>query len=227
MSSKTVRPPRVPSRPDVRPSIRARHVIVAVVAAVAIAGPVGYLLGSPDASQVAIADMREAEKKRDVQQIGELTSTARVTAGELNGVLSKLAEVLPRDGEPGARSAEPAEVDGWRNVLRQAVERHAETPSGTTATNVARAGFRGAVDAMAVAVDTYAAGRGLPADLRQPFLELAARQRSAAVATWSVAATQLDQISVDAGNGHQHVYLTSAPGEGGMSADSVPEGTHG
>ncbi|WP_440105171.1 hypothetical protein [Streptosporangium sp. H16] len=226
MSSKTVRPPRAPSRPDVRPSGRARYV-VAVLAAVAIAGPVGYLLGSPDASQVAVADMREAEAKRDVQQIGELTSTARVTAGELNGVLSGLAEVLPRDGKPGARSAESAEVDGWRSVLRRAVDRHAETPSGTTATNVARAGFRSAVDVMAVAVDSYASGRGLPADLRQPFLDLAARQRSAAVATWSVAATQLDQINVDAGHGHQHVYLTSAPGEGGMSADSVPEGSHG
>ncbi|WP_344919781.1 hypothetical protein [Streptosporangium oxazolinicum] len=199
--------------------------MTALVAA-AIAGPVGYLVGRPDASQVAIADMREAEVKRDVQQIGELTSTARVTAGELNGVLSRLVEVLPKDGSPGARSVEAAEVEGWQRVLRQAVDRHAETPSGTTATNVARAGFRSAVDSMAIAVDAYAAGRKLPEDQQKTFLDLAVRQRSAAVTAWSVAATQLDQINVDAGNGHQHVYLTGAPGEG-MSADSVPEGSHG
>ncbi|WP_436762926.1 hypothetical protein [Streptosporangium sp. V21-05] len=198
---------------------------MAVLAAVAIAGPVGYLLGRPDASQVAVADMREAEVKRDVQQIGELTSTARLTAGELNGVLAGLAEVLPRDGKPAARSAEPSEVDGWRGVVRKAVDRHAETPSGTTATNVARAGLRGAVDAMAIAVDAYAAGSRLSGDSRETLLDLAARQRSAAVATWSVAATQLDQISIDAGKGHQHVYLTSVPGEGGMSADTLPEGS--
>ncbi|GAA3419171.1 hypothetical protein [Streptosporangium vulgare] len=223
MSSKTARRPRVPAQP-VRSSNRT-GLIVAVLAAVAVAGPVGYLLGLPDSSQVAVADMREAEAKRDVQQIGELTATARVTAGELNGVLAGLAEVLPKDGKPGTRSAEPAEVDGWRRVVRQAVDRHADTPSGATATNVARAGLRSAVDAMAIAVDAYAAGSGLPEGSRQTFLDLAARQRSAAIVTWSIAATQLDQISVDAGKGHQHVYLTGDPGEGGMSADTLPEGS--
>ncbi|MER5646272.1 hypothetical protein [Streptosporangium sp. NPDC002524] len=226
MSSKTARRPRVPAQPGARPSSRT-GLIVAVLAAVVVAGPVGYFLGRPDASQVAVADMREAEAKRDVQQIGELTSVARTTVGELNGVLAGLAEVLPRDGKPGARSAEPAEVDGWRKAVRQAVDRHAETPSGTTATNVARAGLRSAVDAMAIAVDAYAAGSRLPEDSRRTFLDLAARQRSAAVATWSVAATQLDQISIDAGHGHQHVYLTGVPGEEGISADTVPEGSPG
>ncbi|MFF3444891.1 hypothetical protein [Streptosporangium sp. NPDC002721] len=225
MSSKTARSPRVVAKPAARSAGRTRYLLTVLVA-VAIAGPLGYFLALPDASQVAIADMRAAETKRDVQQIGELTSTARTTAGELNGVLAGLAEVLPRDGKPGTRTAEQAEVDGWKRVLRQAVDRHADTPSGTTATNVARAGLRGAVDAMAIAVDAYAAGRGLPEDLRKPFLDLAARQRSAAVATWSVAATQLDQINVDAGNGHQHAYLTSTPEDGGMSADTVPEGSH-
>ncbi|MEU8384779.1 hypothetical protein [Streptosporangium sp. NPDC048865] len=226
MSSKTARAPRTLPKQGVRPSGRTGYLVTALVA-VAIAGPLGYVFALPDASQVAVADMREAEAKRDVQQIGELTSTAKTTAGELNGVLAGLAEVLPRDGKPGSRTAEPAEVDGWKRVLRQAVDRHADTPSGTTATNVARAGFRSAVEAMAIAVDTYAAGRGLPEDLRQPVLDLADRQRSAAVAAWSVAATQLDQINVDAGKGHQHAYLTGAPEDGGIPADTLPEGTPG
>lgn len=227
MSSKTARRPGAVSQPGTRSSSSWARYLVTALVAVAIAGPLGYLVALPDSSQVAIADMREAEVKRDVQQIGELTSTARVTAGELNGVLSGLVEVLPQGGTPGARSAEPAEIEGWQRVLRQAVDRHAETPSGTTATNVARAGFRSAVDTMAIAVDAYAAGRKLPEDLRKAFLDLAVRQRSAAVTAWSVAATQLDQINVDAGKGHQHVYLTGAPGEGGMSADTIPEGSHG
>ncbi|GAA3016801.1 hypothetical protein [Streptosporangium longisporum] len=201
--------------------------IVTILVAVAIAGSLGYLFALPDAGQAAVADMQEAEAKRDVRQISELTTTARVTAGDLNGVLSGLAKALPQDRTLTAQPARSAEIDEWRRVLRQAVDRHAETPSGTTATNVARMGFRNAVNAVVIAVDAYAAGQRLPADLRRDFLDLAARQRSAAVATWSVAATQLDQINVSAGNGHQHVYLTSAPGEGAMSADTVPEGAPG
>jgi hypothetical protein len=226
MSSRTARPSRPLARPTTRSSGRARY-IVTILVAVAIAGSLGYLFGLPDAGQAAIADMREAEAKRDVRQISELTATARVTAGELNGVLSGLVKALPQDGTPAVQPAEPAEIDGWQRVLRQAVDRHAETPSGMTGTNVARMGFRNAVNAVAITIDTYAAGQRLPVKLRQDFLDLAARQRTAAVAAWSVAATQLDQINVNAGNGHQHVYLTSAPGEGAMSADTVPEGSPG
>jgi hypothetical protein len=226
MSSRTARAPRTLPQPRVRRSDRTRYVVTILVA-VAIAGPLGYLLALPlpDATQVAIADMQKAEAKRDVQQIGELSATARVTADDLDKVLSGLVEALPQDRTLTVRAVAPAEVDEWQRVLQQAVDRHAETPSGTTATNVARAGFRSAVNAMAIAVDAYAASRRLPANLRQTFLDLAARQRSAAVMAWSVAATQLDQINVNAGKGHQHVYLTSVPGEGAMSADTVPEGT--
>ena len=42
---------------------------------------------------------------------------------------------------------------------------------------------------------------------------------------WSVAATQLDQLNIDAGNGHQHVYLNNTSGDGIIPADGLPEGT--
>ncbi|MFC7760240.1 hypothetical protein ACFQY4_21110 [Catellatospora bangladeshensis] len=97
--------------------------------------------------------------------------------------------------------------------------------SGTTATNVARGALRNAVEQLAAAVETSAAARALPAPSRQLVLAAASRQRELAVMAWSVAATQLDQINVDAGHGHQHVYLEIAGISGLMAGDSLPEGT--
>jgi hypothetical protein len=224
LARKTVVPPLAPSRTGAARSGPARLTLVAVVVAVLVAGPLGYLVGRPDAGQRAIADMQEADAKRDVQQIGELTTTARQTADDLSRVLAGLATAFPKDPASNAQPAGPVPIGDWQRVLQQAVSRHSDTPSGTTATNVARGGFRSAVNALAAAVDTYAAAQALPADSRQTFLDLATRQRSAGIAMWSVAATQLDQLNIDAGNGHQHVYLTSAPGEGAIAPDDVPEG---
>ncbi|MEV6979692.1 hypothetical protein AB0M95_00240 [Sphaerisporangium sp. NPDC051017] len=198
----------------------------ALVAAL-VAGPIGYMIGRPDATQAAIADMQEADAKRDVQQIGELTASARKTAEDLNRVLGGLTAAFPKDPASNPQPAGPAplgDLATWQNTLKEAVARHADTPSGTTATNVARGGFRSAVNTLAAAVDTYAAAEKLPADARQPIIDLATRQRSAGIAMWSVAATQLDQLNIDAGNGHQHVYLQSTPGEGAIAPDDVPEG---
>ncbi|SNT32766.1 hypothetical protein SAMN05216276_103484 [Streptosporangium subroseum] len=215
-----------------QPSVRRSNVVgytIAVLVAALIAGPlgavIGYAVGRPDASQAAIAAMQEADVKRDAQQIGELTALARASADDLNKVLAGLAQALPQDRTSAAQPAGPEQIDGWQQILRQTVDKHADAPSGTTATNVARGGFRSAVNALVTTVDTYAASRQLPESARQTFLDLAARQRSVAVMMWSVAATQLDQLNVDAGNGHQHAYLTSTPEEGAITADDVPEGT--
>jgi len=54
---------------------------------------------------------------------------------------------------------------------------------------------------------------------------LADRQLDLAVTTWSVGATQLDQINVDAGHGHQHVFLTGDEHSGAFTPDDAPEGT--
>jgi hypothetical protein len=228
MSQKVGKPYRAASRPSVRQSKVSGYAIAVVVTALiagALGAVIGYAVGRPDATTAAIADMQAADAKRDVKQISELTSLARVTAADLNKVLSGFSEAAPQDKASGVPPAGPVPVGDWQRVLRQAVDRHSATPSGTTATNVARAAFRNAVNAMSTAVDTYVAGRRLPASEQQAFVDLAVRQRSAAVAMWSVAATQLDQINIDAGNGHQHVYL-SGTSEGAITADEVPEGTH-
>ena len=109
--------------------------------------------------------------------------------------------------------------------MRKAVERHAESPSGSTATNVARGGLRAAVDGLSTALDTYALVGTLPAAAQRGVIDLAARQRTAGSTAWSIAAAQLDQINIDAGHGHQHVYLTTEPGSGAFTSDGAPEGT--
>jgi hypothetical protein len=66
--------------------------------------------------------------------------------------------------------------------------------------------------------------RALPAEHRAPLLTVASRQRLLAVTAWSVAATQLDQLNIDAGNGHRHACLTDSPEGGTTVADGSPEG---
>ncbi|MEK8106119.1 hypothetical protein NKG94_14850 [Micromonospora sp. M12] len=98
--------------------------------------------------------------------------------------------------------------------MRQAAAPFADPPSGTTATNVARGGLRGAVQQASLAVDAYALAAGVPAAQRAALLDLTSRQAAEAGTIWSVAATQLDQVSVDAGHGHQHVFLDTDAHEG-------------
>ncbi|MFF5113788.1 hypothetical protein [Streptosporangium sp. NPDC000509] len=229
VARKTGGPAAARSQTDTRRS-KATGYVAAVLATTLIAGSLGALIGynsgRPDATQNAIAEMREAEAKRDVQQITELTTLARTTADDLNKILAGLAEALPVEGTSDAPPAARERVEEWQRILRETAEKHAPTPSGATGTNVARGGLRSAVTALVTAVDTYAAGLRLPEGSRKDLLDLAARQRSTAVTMWSVAATQLDQLNVDAGNGHQHAYLTSTPGDGAITSDGVPEGHH-
>ncbi len=51
----------------------------------------------------------------------------------------------------------------------------------------------------------------------------ASGRSTAATAVWSVAATQLDQINIDAGYGHQHVHLRVG-GEVSFAPDGSAEG---
>ena len=81
---------------------------------------------------------------------------------------------------------------GWRSGTPTA-------SSGMTATNVARGGFRPAIGAFDLAVDLFA-GAVRPAGAAAGPARPRAEARTDAVTAWSVAATQLDQINVDAGS---------------------------
>ncbi|MEN3615728.1 hypothetical protein AAH979_40320 [Plantactinospora sp. ZYX-F-223] len=196
--------------------------VACVLAAALVGGLVGYLVGRPDATTRAIEGLRAEEARRDLQQIGDLTALARQSQAVLDPLLADFDTTIDE-----RKPVEAATVERWRTTVRQLVDRHAESPSGTTATNVARGAFRSALHGFNVAVDLLATAQQLPAEQRLSLTATADRVRTDAATTWSVAATQLDQINVDAGLGHQHVYLRTEQGSGAFTSDGAPEGTGG
>jgi hypothetical protein len=231
MSNRTrPRPVKSGSRPVAAASSPVRR-IVPVVVAVVIAFALGALLAGPigaaddDASTFddRVAALRAEDAKRDAAQIVELTDKARRIREQLLPVLTGLATAAP-PGQPPGPAANTSDVDGWSTATGKAVEEFAEPPSGGTGVNIARSGLAAAVRSLDAAVDTYAAALALPADARGVLLELTGRQRDIAVSTWSTAATQLDLLNVDAGNGHTHVFLPAVPGQGALTPDGTPEG---
>ncbi len=187
-----------------------------------VGGLIGFAVGRPDPSESSVAHLHEAEAERDVQQIIELTEMARRTRDELSPILL----AVKQEAEAG-RTPEASQVRQWQQTVRRLTEQFANPPSGTTATNVARSGLRSAVEQAAVAVDSVALVAASPSAVRDGQLALAARQAALASATWSVAATQLDQINIDAEQGHQHVYLDTGAGDGAISPDGAAEGSDG
>jgi len=203
---------------------------IALLVAAAVGLFIGVLVASPTDTKTdtdkAIASLQEDEAKRDAAQIVELTGLARGTAEQVEPVVAGLRSALPA-ADAGAVDTQPVtdqQVAQWKQIMVQQVERHKDTPSGSTATNVARNGLRNAVSQLSLALDTFVAARALPAAHQGPLLVVASRQRLLAVNDWSVAATQLDQINIDAGHGHQHVYLTDSPEGGASVGDGAPEG---
>jgi hypothetical protein len=208
--------------PATPPARRIVPVVIAFALGALLAGPIGaFAVGdSSSPADDRVAALRAEEAKRDATQIVELTSMARRVQESLVPVLEGLAAAVP----PGKAAGPPAaksDVEGWQAVTGKAVEDFANPPSGGTGVNIARSGLAAAVRTLDAAVDTYAAALAQPA---AALVELAGRQRDIAVATWSTAATQLDVLNIDSGNGHAHVFLPAAPGQGALTADGAPEG---
>ncbi|ROP42120.1 hypothetical protein [Saccharothrix texasensis] len=198
----------------------------ALVTTFALGFAVAFVTGSwtsgPDATERRIAELTQAEAQRDVEQVGTLIDLAKGGRERLTPVLQAMAGASPPQG-----TATPTieDVRGWREVVSAEVQRYAETPSAGNGVNVARTGMRTAVEQLAAAVDGFAAAVTAPAPLAADLLTLAGAQRALALRTWSVAALQLDVISIDAGKGHVHVYLPSGPDSGAIPADTAPEGS--
>ncbi|MCO8277800.1 hypothetical protein M1L60_45240 [Actinoplanes sp. TRM 88003] len=202
--------------------------MIALMVAAAVGLFIGVLIASPTDTDTdtAVASLQEAEAKRDAAQVVELTALARSTAQQVKPVVAGLKAGLPNtDGGSASTAVTDKQLAVWKQIMVQQVERHKDTPSGSTATNVARNGLRNAVSQLSIALDTFAAARALPSGHQPPLFAVASRQRLLAVNDWSVAATQLDQINIDAGHGHQHVYLTDAPEGGASVGDGAPEGS--
>ncbi|GAB3158852.1 hypothetical protein [Microbispora hainanensis] len=219
--------PRQPM-PVRRPPVWGR--VLALTAAFALGAMVsgGVVFGMTRPSSIEqMADQIRAESAlRDKTQIKTLTELARTTRDRLVPLLDGLGRALPTDGTAGPAVVTAADVENWRKAATAAVEGFADPPSGETATNVARSSLTSAVRQLATTVDIYAAARDLTGPARTAAMDLAVRQRADALFTWSVGATALDAVNVDAGYGHQHVFLPTSPGEGELTPDAEPEGNH-
>ncbi|MFC6083659.1 hypothetical protein [Sphaerisporangium aureirubrum] len=184
-----------------------------------LAGGVVFAVTRPS----PVDQIRANDALRDKTQIKELTELARSTRDRLVPVLEGLAKAMPAEDAVGPAAVTAADVENWRKAATAAVDGFADPPSGMTATNVARAGLASAVRQLATTVETYASSQKLSEADAARTLELAARQRTDAVFTWSVGATALDALNVDAGYGHQHVFLQTS-GDGALTPDAEPEG---
>lgn len=160
-----------------------------------------FLFGSwttgPDAAERTTTELQQAEAKREVEQIAALNELAVGTRDRLTPVLTAMAKT----GVTGQ------EIHEWRKVVAAEVERYKVTPSMGNGVNVARTGFRSAVEQLAAAVGGFEAAHAAAEPLKATLASLAIEQRGVALLTWTVAALQLDVINVDAGNGHRHVQF--------------------
>ncbi|MGN9907025.1 hypothetical protein ACTMTJ_05640 [Phytohabitans sp. LJ34] len=196
---------------------RVAPLLIAFALGALLAGPIGAVAaGGSSPVDDKVASLQAEEAKRDAAQIVELTGKAREVREALVPVLEGMGAALPP-----SRAATKSDVERWQAVTGKAVEDFANPPSGGTGVNIARSGLAAAVRSLDAAVDTYAAALAQPSPA---LFELAGRQREIAVATWSTAATQLDVLNIDSGNGHAHVFLPAAPGQGALTADGAPEG---
>lgn len=207
-----------------------RRALLAVAAALAISGASvgGYYVflreppPGPDPDRVA--ELEASESARHVEQVGALIDTTRDAHDELLPVVEGLDTALPADGSEPGEAPGGDEVDGWADTVDGVAERLGASPSGGTGYNVARGGVRSAVDVLGSSVEVYAAALDAEGGERERLEGVAADLRTQAVRAWSVAATQLDAVAIEAGHGHVHIYLPAAPDSGALQPDSAPEG---
>lgn len=195
----------------------------AVVASVVLLFGGGDDQVTPDPARVA--ELEASADVRHVDQVESLIGHTRAAHDELVPVLESLNGVLPADGSaPAEEFPDGEEIDEWLNTVRGASAHFDHAESGQTDFNVTHAGLSGSVDLLGSALSAYHAASQSEGDQRVELLDLSADLRDQAVKAWSVAATQLDVVSIDAGHGHIHLYLPSEPGSGALQPDEAEEG---
>ncbi|MFE9246606.1 hypothetical protein [Nocardiopsis sp. NPDC006938] len=195
----------------------------AVVASVVLFFGGGDDQVTPDPARVA--ELEASADARHVDQVASLVGHTRAAHEELVPALESLNGVLPADGSaPAEEFPSSEEIDGWLGTVRDAGAHFELSESGRTDFNVTVAGLDGSVDLLGSAVSAYHAASQADDDQRTDLLDLAADLRDQAVTAWSVAATQLDMVSVDAGHGHIHLYLPADPASGALQPDEAEEG---
>ncbi|MEN3535855.1 hypothetical protein AAH991_12130 [Microbispora sp. ZYX-F-249] len=216
------------NRPPRQQPVRSRvpGLVAAFVIGALVAGGLVFWTTRPSSIEQMASEIRAQSALRDKTQIKALTELARTTRDRLVPVVEGLSRAMPVDGTAGPAVVTTADVENWRKEAAAAAEGFADPPSGETATNVARSTLASAARQLATTVETYAAARDLTGAARTTAMDLAVRQRADALFTWSVGGTALDAVNVDAGYGHQHVFLPTTPGDGALTPDTEPEGSH-
>jgi len=195
----------------------------AVVAAVVVLVPGRDDAVTPDPARVA--ELEASADDRHADQVEGLIDGTRAAHDALLPVLASLDEVLPADGSaPAETFPDEEEVDGWLNAAEEVAADFDHADSGRTDYNVTHAGLGGSADLLGSALSAYGSASRADGDQREELLALSADLRDQAVAAWSVAATQLDVLSIDAGHGHIHLYLPAGPDSGALQPDEAEDG---
>ena len=194
--------------------------LVAVVVTV-IEGGDGTV--APDPARVAELEASAAD--RHVDQVAELIEHTRAAHEGLVPVLESLDEALPEEGSDSAGDLPDSDtIADWSRTTDNARAHLDHAESGETGFNVTHAGLRGSVDVLGSTLDALDVAVAADEEQSAELLELTVDLRDQAVRAWSVAATQLDVISIDAGHGHIHLYLPAAPGSGALEPDEAEDG---
>jgi hypothetical protein len=232
-SSTTARRLTAPVNPDVAARGAFRHGLLAgagaVLGLILLTGLVAALVAagrtaSTDPTRQLADHIRAQDAARNTQQVKALTAQARGLATRLAPVLRQMEAAMPHEGR-APQPAGAAEAGRWKAVTSAAVAAFAHPPSGDTGYNVARSDFAAAVRALDSAVDSYRLALGAPDSLAKRLTAVAASQRDQGVDAWSIGATELDAVDIDAGLGHQHVFLQVTPDGQALTPDDQPEGS--
>lgn len=179
------------------------------------------------AAAIVLVQVRAAPAEVSAHgEVGALAQHAQAAHEELAPVLEDMEEFLPPDGShPPLDMTEPSRVHGWRTAVQDAGGHLGRAPEGGAGYAVAREGLAGAVDLLALCVETYAGAAALEdPDARMDTLHLAMDLRDQAVRSWSLGATQLDLLDTGAGRPGLHLPGGAAVGTAG---GEEPDGTGG
>ncbi|MFA9431725.1 hypothetical protein [Egicoccus sp. AB-alg2] len=193
-----------------------RSPLLVFAAGVLLGGLVVGLLGGaasrPDTPEpnsmeeiaAALADEYDAEQRRLAEA---LTDETRHVHADLMTLLGDLDAVLPVHDPATGRPADAEAVATWRARTQDAVDHLAPFGHGSPAFNGTHGSLLGAVRQLDAAVVTYAEAVATDGPAADRLVALAAEQRDNAVELWAVAAEQLDELNIDAGLGHVHLFL--------------------
>lgn len=196
---------------------RGLWLIAAVVAVViTVAATVAITMAMDDGQDGALAErtaeLEAQQNERHIEQVGELIQTVTDVHGQLVPVMAELHAMLPTDDSP-AQPATEDEVAALRESVANARDTFGEPESATTEFNTARSGFELATELLSSALLAYESALSSDGQESERLEQLAADLRMNAVDAWSVAATQLDLLSIEAEYGHVHLYLPTRPGD--------------